>query len=80
LDPDFHPASGALAYALLVQGRLDESIETSNAVLKKHPNYARGYLRLAQAYKAKGSIELAEQNLTRAKQLDQEDLVIQKGI
>jgi len=80
IDPEFHIASGALAYALTVQGRLDESITISNEILKKHPKYARGYLRLAQAFKAKGDNAQAEKNFAEAKRLDPQDPAIVHGL
>lgn len=80
MDPEFHPASGALAYALIAQGRLDEAITTSAETLKKHPKYARGYLRIAQAFKAKGDNELAEKNFAEAKRLDPQDPALAHGL
>jgi tetratricopeptide (TPR) repeat protein len=76
-DPGFLQASGSLAYVLNSQQKYDEAIAVLDKTLKAYPSYARGYLRLAQAYDGLGKTPEAQTALDKARKLAPDDVLIQ---
>jgi thioredoxin-like negative regulator of GroEL len=76
-DPGFIQASGSLAYVLVSQQKYAEAVALLTKTIEKYPNYARGYLRLSQAYEGLGQMEKAQTTLDKARSLAPDDLLIQ---
>jgi tetratricopeptide (TPR) repeat protein len=72
-DPDFPIAAGALAFIYLQENKPDEVVSLLKPILERYPDYARGWCRLAQAYKAQNQKDLAADCMTRARKLDPDD-------
>jgi tetratricopeptide (TPR) repeat protein len=71
INPDFAEAYNNLGIAYASKGMLDKAIRQFEAAIRLRPDDPMYHLNAAKAYKAIGRVEIAEEHLRRARQLEE---------
>jgi tetratricopeptide (TPR) repeat protein len=72
-SPEFEWPYGELAAQLIEEKRFDEAEKYLNDILKKKPEYVRGYLWLSQVFLNRGDLGKAAELMAKARTLDSDD-------